>query len=125
MIKRIILSFAAIMLMSVAAFSQGRSISKRPKLTTPYVTESGDTLRVGTTIQLLDGVGTNNCFKYVQAINKFNEPIQPATSKCSLKKQAILFFKEEDEVYYAFTDFFCINIEMALLKDEIRIIKAK
>lgn len=120
-----IITTAIIALAALTAFGQGRSISKLPKITTPYITEAGDTLAVGTEVQLLDGTGDRNTFRYVQLLNKFNEPIQPATSKAAMKKQPIVFFKEEDGVMYAFTDFFCINIEAALYKEEIRIIRKK
>lgn len=118
----LLVAFATI---SCATFAQGRSISRQPKLSTPYVTDEGETLKVGTTLQLLEPTGAGNSFKYVQLLNKFNEPISPATSKVSMKKQPILFFKTEDDVMYAFTEFFCINIEAALYSKEVRIIKPK
>lgn len=120
-----IITTAVLALIALVAFGQGRSISKLPKITTPYITEAGDTLAVGMEIQLLDGTGDRNTFRYVQLLNKFNEPIQPATSKAAMKKQPIVFFKEEDGVMYAFTDFFCINIEAALYKEEIRVVRKK
>lgn len=118
----LIVAFATL---TITAFGQGRSISRRPKISTPYVTEDGETLKIGTTLQLLEPTGAGNSYKYVQLLNKFNEPIQPATSRASMKKQPILFFKTEDDVMYAFTEFFCINIEAALYSKEMRIIKAK
>lgn len=120
-----ILLIVAMATITLAAFGQGRSISKRPKIETPYVTEEGDTLKVGTKIQVLEATGDKNCYKYVQLLNRFNEPIQPATTKVAMKKQDILFFKSEDDVMYLFTDFFCINIEAALYAKEIRILKPK
>ena len=35
------------------------------------------------------------------------------------------FFKSQDDVMYAFTEYFCINIEAALYAKEIRILKSK
>lgn len=122
--KRFLL-VVALATIALAAFGQGRSISKLPKIETPYVTDEGDTLKVGTTIQLLESTGANNTFKYVQALNRFNEPIQPAPAKMAMKKQDILFFKSEDDVMYLFTEFFCVNIEAALYAKEIRILKPK
>lgn len=123
--KHIIITAIALLTFGAASYAQGRSISRKPKITTPYITEQGDTLKVGTVLQVLDATGDNNQFKYVQLLNKLNEPIQPATTKVSLKKQPVLFFKEEDDITYAFTEFFCINVEMALMKQEIRIVKGK
>lgn len=111
-----------IMCACATAFAQGRSISLAKKITTPYVTDDGDTLCVKTTsIQLLDASGDNNQYRYVQVLNNSNEPIQPATSKHAMKKQPIKFFKSQDDVMYAFTEYFCINIEAALYAKEIRI----
>ena len=108
------------------AFAQGRSISLANKITTPYITDDGDTLCVKTTsIQILDCSGDNNQYRYVQLLNGANEPIQPATSKEAMKKQPIKFFKEQDGVVYAFTEYFCINIEAALYTKEIRIKQTK
>lgn len=122
--KRLIIIAAAV-LTCVSGFAQGRSISLKNKITTPYITSEGDTLRVGTELQILDATGDNNCYKYVQSLNSFNEPIQPATTKVAFKKQPIVFFKEEDGVRYAFTKFFSINIEAALYTKEVRIIKKR
>ena len=108
------------------AHSQGRSISLAKKITTPYVTDEGDTIAVKTsTIQLLDCSGDNNQYRYVQLLNNANEPIQPATAKHAMKKQPVKFFKTQDDVMYAFTEYFCINIEAALYAKEIRILKTK
>lgn len=108
------------------AYSQGRSISLEKKITTPYVTDEGDTIAVKTsTIQLLDCSGDNNQYRYVQLLNNANEPIQPATAKHAMKKQPVKFFKTQDDVMYAFTEYFCINIEAALYAKEIRILKTK
>ena len=108
------------------AYSQGRSISLAKKITTPYVTDEGDTIAVKTsTIQLLDCSGDNNQYRYVQLLNNANEPIQPATAKHAMKKQPVKFFKTQDDVMYAFTEYFCINIEAALYAKEIRILKTK
>lgn len=123
--KNVIILLAMLIAFSATGYAQGRSISKKPKITTPYITTVGDTLKVGMELQVLDATGDNNRYKYVQVLNKFNEPIQPATTKVAFKKQPILFFKEEDGVYYAFTEFFSINIEAALYSKEIRIIPTK
>ena len=109
-----------------SAYAQGRSISLAKKITTPYVTDDGDTISVKTsTIQLLDASGDNNQYRYVQLLNNANEPIQPATSKHAMKKQPVKFFKSQDDVMYAFTEYFCINIDAALYAKEIRILKTK
>lgn len=123
--KKAIILLAMLLAFAAVGYAQGRSISKKPKIMTPYITADGDTLKVGMELQLLDAAGDNNCYKYVQALNGFNEPIQPATTKVAFKKQPILFFKEEDGVYYAFTKFFSINIEGALYSKEIRAIKPR
>lgn len=119
--------FAVVMCVMCAftpSLAQGRSISLAKKITTPYITDEGDTLCVKTTsIQLLNASGDNNQYRYVQLLNNFNEPIQPATSKFAMKKQPIKFFKSQDDVMYAFTEYFCINIEAALYANEIRIKK--
>ena len=123
--KKAIIIIVMLMAFSAVGYAQGRSISKKPKITTPYITTDGDTLKVGLDVQLLEAAGDNNCYKYVQLLNKFNEPIQPATTRVAFKKQPILFFKEEDGVMYAFTEFFSINIEGALYSKEIRTVPKK
>lgn len=124
--KSVFLIILCAMCACTCAYAQGRSISLSKKITTPYVTDNGDTINVKTsTIQLLDASGANNEYRYVQVLNNANEPIQPATSKQAMKKQPVKFFKSQDDVMYAFTEYFCINIEAALYAKEIRILKSK
>ena len=124
--KSVFLIILCAMCACTCAYAQGRSISLAKKITTPYVTDDGDTINVKTsTIQLLDASGANNEYRYVQVLNNANEPIQPATSKKAMKKQPVKFFKSQDDVMYAFTEYFCINIEAALYAKEIRILKSK
>lgn len=124
--KSVFLIILCAMCACTCAYAQGRSISLSKKITTPYVTDDGDTINVKTsTIQLLDASGANNEYRYVQVLNNANEPIQPATSKQAMKKQPVKFFKSQDDVMYAFTEYFCINIEAALYAKEIRILKSK
>ena len=124
--KSVFLIILCAMCACTCAYAQGRSISLAKKITTPYVTDEGDTIAVKTsTIQLLDCSGDNNQYRYVQLLNNANEPIQPATAKHAMKKQPVKFFKTQDDVMYAFTEYFCINIEAALYAKEIRILKTK
>lgn len=124
--KSLFLIVLCAMCACASVYAQGRSISLAKKITTPYVTDEGDTIAVKTsTIQLLDCSGDNNQYRYVQLLNGANEPIQPATSKAAMKKQPVKFFKTQDDVMYAFTEYFCINIEAALYAKEIRILKTK
>ena len=124
--KSVFLIILCAMCACTCAYAQGRSISLAKKIKTPYVTDDGDTINVKTsTIQLLDASGANNEYRYVQLLNNANEPIQPATSKQAMKKQPVKFFKSQDDVMYAFTEYFCINIEAALYAKEIRILKSK
>lgn len=124
--KSLFLIVLCAMCACASAYAQGRSISLAKKITTPYVTDDGDTISVKTsTIQLLDASGDNNQYRYVQLLNNANEPIQPATSKHAMKKQPVKFFKSQDDVMYAFTEYFCINIDAALYAKEIRILKTK
>lgn len=109
---------AVFLLFSVAAFAQGKSISRQKKIMEPYVKQQGDTLRVGDVVQLTEGTGTNGQFLYVQLVNAFNEPVKPADSRIASQKQPILFFKEQDGVTYLFTKFFVANIESAFNKGE-------
>lgn len=107
--------------LSVYAFSQGRSISRQPKIKTPYTTDLGVTLSVGDMINFEEGSGADGNFLYVQLLNNFNEPIKPADSRSAFSKQEIKFFKEQSGVTYAFTKFYCVHIEAALKKGEIKI----
>lgn len=110
-------------LLAFPSFAQSKRISTQPKITKPYITEAGDTLKVGTAIQIMDTSGDSDKYKYVQLLNNFNEPCQPATTRVALKKDKIAFFKEDDGVVYAFTKFFCFNAELALFRKEVRIIE--
>jgi hypothetical protein len=65
------------------------------------------------------GSNQDGSFKYVQLLNNFNEPIKPADSKSAMKKQKVLFFKEQDGVMYLFTKFYAINLEAAVLSKEV------
>lgn len=103
-------------------FSQGRSISFKKKLYTPYATMHGDTLKVDMDVLIKEGSNLDGTFKYVQLLNNFNEPLYPADTRSAFKKQPIKFFKEQDGSYYLFTKFYCINIEAAISKNEIEII---
>ena len=111
---------AILLLGSVAAFGQGRSISLQSKIKTPYVLSQGDTLHVGDVVQLTEGTGTNGQFLYVQLVNIANEPIKPAESRAAGQRQPILFFKEQEGVTYLFTKFFVVNTEAAFSKGEIK-----
>lgn len=111
---------ASLLLANVAAFAQGKSISFQKKISTPYVLQQGDTLRVGDVIQLTEGAGTNGQFLYVQAVNAFNEPVKPAESRMAGQRQPVLFFKEQEGVMYSFTKYFVINTEAAFNKGEVK-----
>jgi hypothetical protein len=115
-------SFTLIILLLVCSvvFGQGRSVSWKKKIKDPIVLSSKDTLKVGDLIELQEGSTEKGQFKFVQLLNNFNEPIQQATSKNAFSKQKILFFKTQDGVYYAFTKFYCINIEPATKANEIK-----
>lgn len=112
-----------LLLLPIFSFGQGRSISWNKKIKDPYVTIKGDTLNVGQTILVKEGSNPDGSFKYVQFLNGVNEPIKAADSRAAFKKQEVLFFKEQDGAMYAFTKFFCINIEAARSKQEIETIK--
>lgn len=96
---------AALTICSIAAFGQGKSISREKKNLLPYVSQKGDTLNVGDVIALTEGAGTNGQFLYVQLLNGFNEPVKPADSRAASQRQNILFFKEQEGVTYLFTNF--------------------
>ena len=105
------------------SFSQGKSISLKKKSKEPYVTIKGDTLKVDMQVLIKEGSNGDGGFKYVQLLNNFNEPLYQADSRAAFKKQSIKFFKVEDGTYYLFTNFFCVNIEAALNKNEMEILK--
>lgn len=111
---------AALTICSIAAFGQGKSISREKKNLLPYLSQKGDTLNVGDAIALTEGVGTNGQFLYVQLLNGFNEPVKPADSRAASQRQNILFFKEQEGVTYLFTKFFVVNIEAAFNKGEVK-----
>ena len=117
-----ILAFT-VLLVTTVAYSQGKSISLAKKITTPYITMEKDTIRIGDQAFVKAGTTSEGNFKYVQSLNSFNEPIQPAPSRMAFKKQEILFFKEQDGTMYAFTKYFVINIEAAIYSKEVEIIK--
>lgn len=116
---------AALTICSIAAFGQGKSISREKKILLPYVSQKGDTLNVGDTVMLTEGTGTNGQFLYIQLLNGFNEPIKPADSRLASQRQNILFFKEQDGVTYLFNKFFVANIEAAFNKGEIKKVVTK
>lgn len=99
---------------------QGRSISLYKKIKDPIILISGDTLKLSDVLEIQEGTLENGDFKFVQLLNKMNEPIQLANSRFAYVKQPIKFFKEQDGTYYAFTKFFCVNIISALKADEVR-----
>ncbi|PKH68900.1 hypothetical protein CXF59_01080 [Flavobacterium sp. ALD4] len=117
--KKIILT---LLLIPVIGFSQGKSISLAKKSKEPYITIQGDTLKVDMQILIKEGSNENGKFKYVQVINNFNEPLYQADSRAAFKRQLIKFFKEQDGAYYLFTNYFCINIEAALSRNEIELL---
>lgn len=116
------LFFFATILLANFYYSQGASISWKKRIETPIVINS-DTLKVKDEIKIKLGTNLDGSFKFVQFLNGMNEPIKSADSRASMMKQEIKFFKSADGVYYAFTKFFAINIEAALLSKEIEIIK--
>jgi len=122
--KKVVLVFI-VLLVSVNLFAQGKNISWKKKSKQPYITYAGDTISIKQDILLLEGSSEDGDFKYVQVINNFNEPLRQATSRVAFQKQPVKFFKEQNGNYYAFTKYFCINIEAALRKSEIEIFKKK
>lgn len=106
-------------------FSQGKSISLKKKSTAPVELSSGVTLKVGDVLQIGLGLNPDGTYRFVQLLNNFNEPVQPADSRAAMVKQPVKFFKEADGVTYAFTKFFVINIEAALKSEEVKIVKNK
>ncbi|WP_413998734.1 hypothetical protein ACMDB5_13235 [Flavobacterium sp. W1B] len=114
-----------LLFVTVFGYSQGRSISLSKKIKEPYVTMNGDTLKVGSIILFKEGTNHDGGFKYVQLLNNFNEPLRQADSRSAFQKQEIKFFKEQNGSYYLFTKFYCANIEAALNKEEIQVVKSK
>lgn len=110
------------MMMATLVWGQGQKISWKKKSTEPIILSNNDTLRVKQKIKFLLGSNTDGSYKFVQMLNNFNEPIKPADSRIAMMKQPIIFFKSQDDVHYAFTKYFAINIEAALLTKEIEIL---
>ena len=108
---------------ATSVFGQSKNISLVKKSIFPIITSNNDTIKVGDEIMLLEGSNGDGSFKYIQALNSFNEPIQPASSAMAFKKQEIKFFKEQDGTTYIFTKYFVINVEGALRKEEIKLTK--
>lgn len=122
--KKILFTIACV-LCALIASAQGRNISRAKKIEATYITDDGDSIRIGTTLKFGDNKGSNNQYKYVQLLNKFEEPIQPATTRITGQKQPVKYFKMQDEVVYAFTEYCCINIEAALGNGEVILPKPK
>ncbi|MCW2463345.1 hypothetical protein [Elizabethkingia anophelis] len=118
--KKIYILLASMFVMF--CYAQGASISWKKRLDTPVILNN-DTIKVKDQIKVLIGSNIDGSFKFVQFINGMNEPIRSADSRASMKKQEIKFFKSADDVYYAFTKYFCINLEAAILSKEIELIK--
>jgi hypothetical protein len=107
----------------VLVLSQGKSISVVKKSKEPVILASGDTLKVNQTIYFKLGTNPDGSFRFVQDLNNFGEPLRQSTSRTSMMKQPILFFKSKDGVVYAFTKYFVANVEAALLSNEVEILK--
>jgi hypothetical protein len=101
------------------ALAQGKNISFAKKSIEPIVTSQNDTLKVEQEIKIGIGSNVDGSFKYVSFLNSFNEPIKLADSRAAMKKQQVLFFKEQDGTIYLFTKYFVVNIEAALVSKEI------
>jgi hypothetical protein len=99
--------------------AQGASISFEKKIKDPYITISNDTINIGDVIQIKEGLNPDGTFRYVQKLNNFNEPKWFADSRNAFQIQKVKFFKQQNGVFYLFTEFFCINIEPAIEKKEI------
>ncbi|MDV3662485.1 hypothetical protein CMU51_00220 [Elizabethkingia anophelis] len=109
-------------LVIISCFAQGASISWKKRINTPVVI-NGDTIKVKEELKVLLGTNIDGSFRFVQFLNGMNEPIKSADSRASMKKQEVKFFKSDDGVYYAFTKYFCINLEAAILAKEIELIR--
>lgn len=107
----------------VLLFAQGASISWAKKIKEPIVISTGDTIKVGQIIYYQLGANPDGSFRFVQDLNNFNEPIKQSSSRTSMIKQPIVFFKIKDGVVYAFTKYFVTNLEAAILAKEIEIIR--
>lgn len=104
---------------SIVCFSQGKSISLLKKSKDPITLSTDQVIKVGQTINIGMGSNPDGSFKFIQMLNNFNEPIQPADSRVSMMKQPIKFFKEQDGVIFIFTKYFVINIEAAIRNKEV------
>ena len=102
--------------------AQGASISLNKKIKEPIEIMQGMVLEVDQEIRILEGTNFDGGFRFVQLLNNFNEPIQPADSRAAYKKQKIKFFKEADGVVYLFTKYFAINVVPALKNEEMEIL---
>lgn len=118
--KKIILSFA-VFFICISVNAQGASISLKKKIKQPVELSSGQVLKIGDEIRLLEGKNQDGSFRFVQLLNNFNEPIQLADSRAAYKIQEIKFFKEQDGSLYLFTKYFCVHIEPAIINEEIEL----
>ena len=116
--------WALIIFLMIAAnlSAQGASISLNKKIKEPIEIMQGMVLEVDQEIRILEGTNFDGGFRFVQLLNNFNEPIQPADSRAAYKKQKIKFFKEADGVVYLFTKYFAINVVPALKNEEMEIL---
>ena len=115
-----IITLVSLILISNLCSGQGRSDSWKKKIKGDIVLSSNDILKIGDIIELRKGSAKDETFKHVQLLNPLNEPVKPADSRYAYTKERIVFFKMRDSVYYAFTKFYCINIEAAVKANEIR-----
>lgn len=106
--------------------AQTAKLSLKSKNKIDYcVTSAGDTIKVGDFIQYEEPNITGSTYRYVSFLNKINEPIKNADTRIAFKKEPILFFKEDDGVFYAFTKFTAINVEGAVRSKEIIVLPPK
>ena len=121
--KKYILLFG--LLLGEIVFGQGASISLVKKSTQPVEVSTGQTFKVNDVVFFKLGLNLDGSFRFVQDLNNFNEPIQPSKSRTSMMKQPIKFFKTKDGVVYAFTKYFVVNLEAALLSKEVEILPSE
>jgi hypothetical protein len=107
------------MLCSSIIFGQSKNISLVKKSKEPIITANNDTLKVDQEIRIGLGSNEDGSYKYIQLLNRFNEPIEKADSRMAMKKQKISFFKIQDGTTYLFTKYVVLNIEAALLSKEV------
>lgn len=110
--------------LSMVVNAQGKSISLTKKSEAP-VTINEQQIKVGDIIYFQLGANPDGGFRFVQDLNNFNEPVKPSSSRTSMMKQPIKFFKEKDGVVYAFTKYFVANLEAGLKSGELEIINLK